>query len=275
LALRYVVAPEHVARETARLEAARAASRRQLEQIRARVAERAGSDLAHLFEAQLLMLDDAFLLKRANEIIVSEHVNAEWAVQRAFGEISAIFRDIDDAYLRERQGDVADVVGRLCRNLRPARDSAGDLMLEIDQPSVLVADEIAPSLVGQLDRERVLGLAIDTGSRTHHAAILARSMGLPTVAGLGSAALAIRPGAIILVDGDTGELVIDPSDELIAEVQARGHATHGVVQTAPPAPRRWPRAARPAPPAAPTAAPAPRPRPSTAAATSAHPAPAA
>ncbi len=221
LALRYSVARDRVAREEARLEAARDASRRQLREIRTRVTRGGGAELGHLFEVQILMLDDALLVPRAAAIIAADRVNAEWAVERAFEEFCEIFREVDDPYFAERRGDVADVVGRLQRNLQPARSYPRELLLELDQPSILVADDLPPSIAGQLDRRRVLGLAVDTGSRTHHTAILARSLKLPAVVGLGGASARIAPGAMIIVDGFTGEVVVDPPADLLAEVQAR------------------------------------------------------
>ncbi|MCX6544460.1 MAG: phosphoenolpyruvate--protein phosphotransferase [Acidobacteria bacterium] len=208
--LRYAVKPEHVAREIARLGAAREATRRQLERIHARVLASAGTDLAYLFQAQLLMLDDQLLVPRAEAIVSAERLNAEWAVERAFEEFSAIFMEVGDGYLRERRGDVADVVGRLRRNLRPTPHGAGEVSLVLDESSILVADELPPSIAGQLDRQRVIGLVMDAGSRTDHSAILARSLRLPAVTSLREASALTRPGVLVLVDGYSGEVVIDP-----------------------------------------------------------------
>jgi phosphotransferase system enzyme I (PtsI) len=213
--LRYAITPAHVAREIARLNAAREATRRQLERVHARVLESAGPDLAYLFQAQLLMLDDQLLVPRAEAIVSTERLNAEWAVERAFEEFSAIFMDVEDGYLRERRGDVADVVGRLRRNLMPEPRPTGELNLNLDEPSILVADELPPSVAGQLDRHRVIGLAMDAGSRTDHSAILARSLRLPAVASLREATQLAGPGVLILVDGYSGEVVIDPDLAMI------------------------------------------------------------
>jgi len=219
--LRYAVTPANVGREIARLDAAREATRRQLERIHARVLASAGPDLAYLFQAQLLMLDDQLLVPRARAIVSSERLNAEWAVERAFEEFSAIFMDVDDGYLRERRGDVADVVGRLRRNLVVTPRRVGELSLALDAPSILVADELPPSVAGQLDRHRVIGLAMDAGSRTDHSAILARSLRLPAVASLRTATQLASPGIMILVDGYSGEVVIDPDLAVIERARAK------------------------------------------------------
>jgi phosphotransferase system enzyme I (PtsI) len=153
--------------------------------------------------------------------VATERLNAEWALERAFEEFAAIFVDVDADYLRERTGDVADVVGRLRRNLvsRPRR--SGELNLDLDEPSILVADELPPSVAGQLDRQRVIGLAMDAGSRTDHSAILARSLRLPAVAGLRTASLIARPGVIVMIDGYTGEVVFDPDESTINRARAK------------------------------------------------------
>jgi len=219
--MRYGIAEANVARELGRLDEARALSADQLRAIHAQVSQRAGADLANLFEAQLLMLEDNLLVPRARHIVQAERVNAEWALDRAFDEFCAVFADVGDAYLRERRGDVADVVGRLRRNLRPAGAGGMRMLADLASPAVLVADELAPSLAAQLDPALILGLAFETGSRTHHSAILARSLGIPAVAGALAVSRQIKPGALVLVDGDAGEVVIDPPPDVIELARAR------------------------------------------------------
>jgi phosphotransferase system enzyme I (PtsI) len=232
LALRHGITPDRVGHEGSRLEAAREVSRRQLRDIRSGVTRGGGAEFGQLFEVQILMLDDPLLVPRAAAIIAEEHINAEWAVHRAFEEFALLFRDVEDPYLRERRGDVADVVGRLQMNLRPGRAGARDLLLDLDQPSILVADDLAPSVAGQLDRRRVLALVVDTGSRTYHTAIIARSLKIPAVVGLGSASVRIRPGVIVVVDGTSGEVLVDPPDDLLRELRARAEGRTASAQPA-------------------------------------------
>jgi len=220
-AVRYLIAPPRVAMETGRLEAAREATARQLRAVLAKVAGSAVAEFSHLFEAQLLMLDDPMLVARAKSIIARERINAEWALDRAFDEFSAIFAHVEDAYLRERRGDVADVVGRLRHNLLAAHPGAADFLPDLAAPAILVAADLAPSFAAQIDRRTILGLALETGSRTHHSAILARSLGLPAVAGAAGVTRHILPGTVVLVDGDRGTVVIDPTPEALDEAAAR------------------------------------------------------
>jgi phosphotransferase system enzyme I (PtsI) len=219
--IRFPIAPDRVARELSALERARVRSREQVEQIRRQLLERKGSELAAIFDAQLLMLDDPMLVGRAATIVCEERVNAEWAVQRALDEIAAVFNDVDDPYLRERKGDLHDVAGRLRMNLRDEKGGARDLLQDLDTPCVLIADELTPSVVAQLDWTRIRGFATDAGSRTYHTAILARSLGVPAVVGLHDASRRVPPGAAVIVDGESGELTIDPLPIVRLEAESR------------------------------------------------------
>jgi len=232
--IRFPIAPDRVARELSALERARRRSHEQLEQIRRRISELKGADLAAIFDAQLLMLDDPVLVGRAADLIATERVNAEWAVQRAFDEISAVFNDVEDPYLHERKGDLHDVAGRLRMNLRGEMGGARDLLQDLDSPCVLVADELTPSVVAQLDWTRILGFATDAGSRTYHTAILARSLGVPAVVGLHDVSRRIPAGASVIIDGDSGDLIIDPTpaERQEAEARTRLQRTRRVTPTA-------------------------------------------
>src|SRR5688572_6278427 len=218
--LRFRVPVFLVDREIDRLMDAREKSREQIQQIKERISRSAGAEHAYIFDAQLLMLDDAMLIERAKTTIRNERLNAESALQRALDQISALFEQAQDSYLRERKGDVADVVGRLCMNLRAAGDPA-DLFKDLEGPLVLVADEITPSVIAQLDWQRLAALVTDAGSWTYHTAILARSIRVPAVAGLHNASAIVPPGAVVAVDGTTGEVFVDPDAEALAQVRAR------------------------------------------------------
>jgi phosphotransferase system enzyme I (PtsI) len=230
--IRFPIAIDRVARELSALDRARQRSREQLEQIQHRIAELKGADLASIFDAQLLMLDDPALVGRAAAVIRDERVNAEWAVQCALDELSAVFDDLDDRYLHERKGDVHDVAGRLRLNLREERGGPRDRLQDLDTPCVLIADELTPSVVAQLDWTRIRGFATDAGSRTYHTAILARSLGVPAVVGLHDVSRHLPPGASVILDGESGEVIIDPTPDLYqdAELASRRNRVHVSVQ---------------------------------------------
>ena len=219
--IRFPIAPDRVARELSALERARVRSHEQISQIRRRIAELKGADLAAIFDAQLLLLDDPMVVGRAARIVMDERVNAEWAVQRAVDELAVVFNDVEDPYLRERKGDLHDVAGRLRMNMRGEMGGVRDLLHDLDQPCVLVADELTPSVVAQLDWTRIRGFATDAGSRTYHTAILARSLGVPAVVGLHDITRRIPSGASLIIDGDTGDITIDPPPDVRQEAENR------------------------------------------------------
>jgi phosphotransferase system enzyme I (PtsI) len=218
--VRFRIAPQAVERELARLAQARERSRRQIGEIKERIARAAGTEHAYLFEAQLLMLDDPMLADRAAHFIRAELMNAEWAVRLAGEELTALFDQAADPYLRERRGDVADVMGRLRLNLRPVA-AALDLVSGFEGPVVLVADEVAPSIAAQMDWRRVVAFATDVGSWTYHTAILARSLHVPAVVGLHDASGRIPAGANVAVDGSSGDVIVDPSPDLLSQIESR------------------------------------------------------
>src|SRR5262249_50799558 len=144
-----------------------------------------------------------------------QRVNAEWAVQQVLREFAAVFDEIADPYLRERKGDVADLIGRLRLNLRQGAATPRDLLRALDESSILIADELTPSLAAQVDWSRVRGFATDAGSRTYHTAILARSLEVPAVVGLHDASRQVQAGELVVLDGSASELIVEPSaDEL-------------------------------------------------------------
>ena len=239
-AVRFPIPPDRAESEIARLAASRARSRTQLEHIKANISRGPGSELAPIFDAQLLLLDDPMLIGRAETLVRTELVNAEWAVQRAFDEVEQLFDSVKDPYLRERKGDVADVVGRIRMNLRHGA-RARDPLRHIDGPFVLIADELAPSVAAQIDWTRVRGFAMDAGSRTYHTAILARSLQIPAIVGLHDATRRVAAGALVAIDGADGSLTIDPGPELLRDLAQRHDGSTAAVTIEP---RRGPVATR-------------------------------
>ena len=237
--VRYRLASSGVDRERQRLRQARERTRRELEEISARVARTIGPAQAAIFAAQLLILDDPLLTRRADELVRTERINADWAVERAGAEVQELFARDGDAWLRERAGDLTDVTARLLRSLRPDRDPLVDLIRELEPPLILVADELPPSVAAQLDWSRVRGLVCDAGGPTHHTAILVRSLGVPAVVGLAGATSVIGPGQTVAIDGSAGEVAVEPSAEVLeswyarAEVQQAGERALGALRDRP------------------------------------------
>ena len=212
---RLLLPPDQVEEEVRRLTRAIEASRRQLEAIKERLSREMQAPHAYIFDAQLLMLEDPLLLDRSVTAIREEHVNAEWALRSVAERLQKLFEGFNDAYLRERSSDLDDVLGRVHLNLAGAADAPS--LSRLPGSRVLIAVDLTPSEAAALDWGRVLALATDGGSRTDHTAILARSLGIPVVVGLGDATRRIPAGALVVVDGTRGVVEVEPSGPAIVE----------------------------------------------------------
>jgi multiphosphoryl transfer protein len=201
------------AEEWQRLEGARAAARAEITEDRARVAREAGEAEAGIFDAHLLLLDDAALLGPAKEA-VDGGASAVAAWRDAAVATAETYRGLDDPYLQERADDVEDVGGRVLRQLVRA-----GVVPAITEPGILVARDLTPGDAARLDRELVQGLAVARGGATSHAAILARALRIPSVVGLGEGVLAIEEGTMLIVDGDAGTVAVDPPGDELASRQ--------------------------------------------------------
>jgi phosphotransferase system enzyme I (PtsI) len=207
--LRLLLPPEAVEPERQRLREAVAASQRQIQSIRERLAREASAPHAYIFDAHLLMLEDPLLMDRAMTVVQDHRVNAEWALRAVADQLHALFDELTDDYLRERSSDLDDVLGRILLNLGGM--SGAPKLSHLPGSYVLVSDELTPSEAAELDWERVLAVVTDAGSATYHTSILARSFGVPAVVGLGDATRRIPPGAMVVVDGTHGQVLVDPS----------------------------------------------------------------
>ena len=212
---RRALAPGEEPAELERLRQAVAASRGQLQAIKDRLAREIGTPHAYIFDAQLLMLEDPLLFERSLALVRDEQVNAEWALRSVSDELHQLFDGFSDEYLKERSSDVDDVLGRILINL--AGIGGGPSLRQLPEECILVVDELSPSEAAALDWDRVLGIAVDAGSRTYHTAIVARSLGIPAVVGLREATQRIRPGTTVIVDGDRGQVLLTPSEATVAE----------------------------------------------------------
>ncbi len=195
--------------------------RHALEQVRAQLAVKTArlqaSGLtaeAGILEAQALMLDDPALVDGASELMAQGRP-ADDAVAATMAPFAEMLRASDDPVFQARAADVEDVVEQLRRALHGASDTPPPPK----QPSILVARDLAPSQTAGLDRALVLGFATEQGSATAHTAILARALGLPAVVGLAGLVDAVEDGQPVLLDGDAGTLVVNPSDEAVAAVR--------------------------------------------------------
>ncbi|WGT36835.1 phosphoenolpyruvate--protein phosphotransferase [Lysinibacillus sp. 1 U-2021] len=204
--------------EQKRLAAALAKAEQELIVIRQQTFEKFSAEEAAIFEAHLLVVHDPELIGPINQKIADEAVNAEYALHEVSNMFVALFEGMDDEYMSARASDIKDVTNRILAHL---------LGVHIPNPSnmnkqvIIVANDLTPSETAQLDRNYVLGFITDIGGRTSHSAIMARSLEIPAVVGAGVATTTIQDGDTIIVDGLTGQVLVNPSADVIADYQEK------------------------------------------------------
>ncbi len=204
------IAPKDLDLELERFEKALVLAREQLEVLRQRVSAEQGEEHLYLIEAQLLMLGDRSLVEDTRAIIQSQRINAEWALQKALEHFKLMFDKIDDEYFRDRRSDLEYVEERLLRVLGGHHEHG---FMSLHRKTVLVAYDLAPADLARISRENFTGLATDTGGRTSHTAIVARSLGIPTVVGLQEITQEAKNGDRIILDGLTGAVFLNPGTD--------------------------------------------------------------
>ena len=199
--------PEEVAREVRRYGAAVRLARRQLLALKKRAARTLGEEHAYIFDAHLLMLEDRKLNEDVLAVIRTESVNSEWAVKVVTDRLLAVYEEIKDDYLRERSSDIEDVTRRLLVAL------SGESMLgkRLTEDAVVVAEELMPSTLAELDFTHIKAFATDVGGWTSHTAIIARGLGIPAVVGLRDFYRAARTGDSVVIDAGRGEVTLHPA----------------------------------------------------------------
>jgi len=195
--------------EKARLAEAQKKSMEQLETLAEKAREEAGDESAVLFETHAMFVEDEDYVDSIMGVLEEEKCNIEYAVQEAGKQFSSMFANVEDAYMRARAADVLDVTQRILNNLLGI--VAGGI--DSEEPVILAADDLAPSETVQLDKSKILAFATQGGSGNSHTAILARTMGIPAICGLGDSLKEEYSGRMAYIDGEVGRLVIEP-DEL-------------------------------------------------------------
>ncbi len=209
------IEPSGIAAEQLRLAQAVAQVKAELSGLAENLPEGAPTEAAALLEVHAMILDDPALSGAAREAIVEHLWNAEWALSAQAGHLAAQFEALDDAYLRERGRDVLQVADRVMRALA----GLGGPLADGSEPVIFVAEDISPA--DMLTMRSALGFAIDLGGITSHTAILARSMNVPAVVGLGVARTQVQDDDWLILDGDTGAVIVAPDAAVLAEYRAR------------------------------------------------------
>lgn len=204
--------------EQQRLAAALAKAEQELVAIQQQTVEKFSAEEAAIFEAHLLVLKDPELIGPIKQKIVEEAVNAEYALHDVSTMFVTLFESMDDEYMSARASDIKDVTNRILAHL---------LGVHIPNPShineqvIIVANDLTPSETAQLDRNFVLGFITDIGGRTSHSAIMARSLEIPAVVGTGTATSTIQDGDLLIVDGLSGQVIVNPTADVRTEYEEK------------------------------------------------------
>lgn len=221
------VIPRHEASDTAaeleRFRTARETAKEQLAKLYDKALAEAGEDAAMLFEAHQMMLDDLDFVESIEGMIENDRVNVEAAVSDTGAQFAEMFAAMDDSYMQARAADIRDISARVIGILT----GEGESGIVSDVPCIVAADDLAPSETVQLDKSLILGFITSAGSANSHTAILARTMGIPAIISAGDALQPEMEGKYAIIDGQTGEAVIEPDEaerERLLKKQAKEKA---------------------------------------------------
>lgn len=203
-----------VAAEQARVTDAVEKAKKQIEVLREEAEKNIGAAEAEIFDAHLLMIDDPDFIEGMTNLIDEDKVCAEYACFVNCENFQAMFRAMDDEYMQARAADIGDISKRILKNLKGIADNALD---SITEPCIVIATDLTPSDTAKIGSKPVVGFVTRIGGRTSHSAIMARSMGIPAVAGAGDKVDEIEDGAELLLDGAAGEVVVVPDEATLAQ----------------------------------------------------------
>jgi phosphotransferase system enzyme I (PtsI) len=208
---RYEVPEAELAQQIERLHQALVLTRQQIVEVQAKVSKALNAADASIFDAHLLVLEDPTLVDSVTSLVYSQKLNVEAAFQEFADKYAETLSAIEDTYLRERAADMRDVTSRIMANLlgHPHEQVLQDLR----EPCIVISEDLTPSEVALLDKKIILGFATDVGSKTSHAAIMARSLQVPAVVALKDVSQRIKTGATALLDGYTGSIIVNPTDQ--------------------------------------------------------------
>ena len=217
ISFNFKMRPDQVRKEVERFRGSVEKSREQLKRMQAELNRKSGPESSFLIDAHLLVLQDRLFVDRIIEKIETDYINSEWAIQQVSDDLFQAYDRLNDDYLRERRGDLEDIVRRLLHNLQ-AKPMPSFQKLPHD--AILIGKVVPPSTLFELRSQRIVGLATETGSPLSHTAIMARSLEIPAV--MGAPELAeVSSGDLLIVDGERGVVICSPSDETLDAYRRR------------------------------------------------------
>lgn len=213
----YEISEEHIDYEISRFEAAIAKTKVQLSGIQKKIEDISGDHEGLIFEAHILILEDSAILKKVTEGIADRLQNAEYVYYAVIQTYCEAIRRMNDKYLAERATDIDDVAQRVIRNFSSADDEHKSEDHNPDHKHIIVAYDLSPSDTATMDRQKSIGFITEQGSVNSHTAILSRSLGIPAIVGLESAVMNIKSLTFIILDGYSGQVILNPSPATITK----------------------------------------------------------
>ncbi len=220
---------DNVEAEVRRFLRAIEASKEQLAVLKSRLEENVGFEHSIILDAHLLMLEDRALNAEIVGVIRKDSANAEWAVIQATERLVHAYQSLEDEYLRERHSDIEHVVERILSNLSGDRPFSWE---NLPDDLIIVSHDFNPSNFATMDLHKVRGLALESGGRTSHTAIISRGLRLPAVMGLHGVLSSVATGDALLLNGDSGQVIVNPSSERIESVRRRIEAVGAAAESA-------------------------------------------
>ncbi len=224
----YFIAPERVDQEIARLRDARHAVVDEMQRLQQSLTTQSSKDAPHelsaIMDVHLMLLQDETLADGVRHYITERHYNAEWALTTQLEVIAAQFDEMHDPYMRERKGDLEQVVERVLTHLQGTAQLAqtqATANLAREEPVVLVAHDLSPADMIRFKSGVFIGFVTDVGGKTSHTAIVARSLGIPAIVGAKSASSLVRQDDWVVVDADAGVLIVNPSERVLDEYRRK------------------------------------------------------
>ncbi|MFH1243296.1 MAG: phosphoenolpyruvate--protein phosphotransferase [Pseudomonadota bacterium] len=213
----YLVDEKQLNREVERFRAALRSEEEKLLALRNQIPKQV-KEQAFLLDSHLMILRDSMLVDSTIEKILKEKINAEWALKESLDKIREVFDQINDEYLKSRITDVENVTERILRNLSGGAEQG---LTEIRERMIIVAHDLSPADTAELNISKVMGFITEMGGRTSHTAILAQALEIPAVVGLESVTVLVEEGDLLIVDGNTGEVIVNPDDAAIIHYQEK------------------------------------------------------
>ncbi len=215
-------------KETRRFLRAIEASKEQLEGLKSRLEEKVGGEHGIILDAHLLMLEDRTLNAEILSIIRNNSANAEWAIIQATDRLVHAYQSLEDEYFRERHSDIEHVVERILSNLSGDRPFSWE---RLPEDVIIISHDFNPSNFASMDLQKVRGLVLESGGRTSHTAIISRGLRLPAVMGIRDFLASVATGDALLLNGDDGQVVVNPSRERIENVRRQIEATGAAAES--------------------------------------------